>query len=67
MFRLHDFIMKAIRGMVGNEADYKVSEYALGWYTKGVLTEADLAEIDGLIEEKNTPRVEEGEEEEHES
>ena len=54
MFRLEDFILRTIKGMVGNEPDYKVQEYALSWYNRGKLTEENLAEIEGLIEEKNT-------------
>ena len=54
MFKLNDYIMKLIKEMIGKEADYKVRELALGWFSKGVLAETDLAEIDTLIEEKNT-------------
>ncbi len=54
MFRLEDFILKTIKGMVGNEPDYKVQEYALSWYNRGKLTEENLSEIEELIEEKNT-------------
>lgn len=54
MFRLEDFILKTIKGMVGNEPDYKVQEYALSWYNRGKLTEENLAEIESLIEEKNS-------------
>ena len=54
MFKLNDYIMKLLKEMIGEEADYKVRELALGWFSKGVLAEEDLAEIDTLIEEKNT-------------
>ena len=50
MFSLHDFVLKTIKGMVGTLPDFKVQEYALGWYTRGTITEADLAEINALIE-----------------
>lgn len=53
MFSLKDFIMKGIRGMVGQEPDYKVIEIASGWLDKGVLTESDLADIDGLLTSQN--------------
>lgn len=53
MFKLEDFIFKTIKGMIGNEPDYKVQEYALSWYNRGKLTEKNLAEIENLIEEKN--------------
>lgn len=45
--------MKTIKGMIGNEPDYKVMEYTLKWYDKGVLTDEDLVEIEAMIEEKN--------------
>lgn len=49
MFNLRDFIMKGIRGMVGRVPEYKVIETAAGWMDKGVLTEADLEEVDALL------------------
>ena len=55
MFSLHDFVMKTLLGMVGNEPDYKVREYALGWYDKAKLTSEDMAQLDAAIEAKNTP------------
>lgn len=66
MFDLRIFIMETIKGMIGNEPDYKVKKYALGWYDKEKLTEEDLAEIDALIEAKNNP-VEEVTEEQTET
>lgn len=50
MFSLNDFIMKTLNGMVGNYPDFQVREYATNWYSKGVLTEYNLAEIDVVIE-----------------
>lgn len=49
MFDLNSFVRSAISGMIGNEPDYKVREYALGWLDRKVLTDADLAEIDAEI------------------
>ena len=49
MFDLSNFIMKTIKGMVGNEPDYRIQEYALSWYNRGKLTEENLAEIEELI------------------
>lgn len=44
---LRNFVMKTIMKMIDNNiAEWQVREYALGWYTKGVLTEEDLIEID---------------------
>lgn len=53
MFDLREFILKILDEKIGNDADYKVRETALGWYQKEVLVEADLAAVDILIEEKN--------------
>ena len=53
MFKLNDYIMKLIKEMIGKEADYKVRELALGWYTKGELNQKDLADIDDIIENRN--------------
>ena len=58
MFILKEFIMKILKEKIGNEPDYRVRELALGWYSKGVLAEEDLAEIDTLIEEKNSKEIE---------
>lgn len=57
-FSLHDFIMKGLRDAVGHLADYAVILNAVGWMEKGVLTEADLAELQTLIDEKNAPEPE---------
>lgn len=51
MFSLHDFISTTILGMVHVEPDYKVREYALGWYQKGVLKEEDLQTVDDKLAE----------------
>lgn len=59
MFSLKDFIMKGIRGMIGQEPDYKVIEIASGWLDKGVLTENDLADIDTLLTSQNNTSDEE--------
>ena len=54
-FSLHDFIMKGLRDAVGKMSDYQIILNSVGWMEKGVLTEADLAEIQALIDEKNAP------------
>lgn len=61
MFSLSEFVFKTIKGMIGNEPDYKVKKYALGWYDKDVLTEEDLSNIDDLIEQFNEAAVSEPE------
>ena len=44
---LRNFVMKTIIKMIDNNiAEWQVREYALGWYSKGVITEEDLEEID---------------------
>ena len=49
MFNLHDFVMDTLMGMVGHEPDYKVRQYALGWYDKAQLTPEDIAKLDEAI------------------
>lgn len=53
MFNFREFIMDAICGMIGNAPDYKVRQYAAGWYDKGVVYDADMAEIKERIVKKN--------------
>lgn len=55
MFSLHDFLMVGLRDAVGKMADYQVILNAAGWQQKGVLTDDDLAELNALIDAKNTP------------
>lgn len=50
MFLLKDFIKKGLLDAVGKMADYQVILNAAGWMEKGVLDEADLAEISAKIE-----------------
>ncbi len=66
MFNEHDYIMKILRDMVGNELDYRVRQSALNWHEKGVLTVDDLAEIDALIDVKNVPSEQSTDEENEE-
>lgn len=64
MFSLHDFILKAVLGMAEKEPEYKVREYALGWYQKGLLTQEDLAAVEAEFpvaeEPEEIPAVLEG-------
>lgn len=55
MFDYREFLMQGFKNAVGKMADYKVIFNANGYYEKGVLTEEDLAELQGLIDEKNAP------------
>ena len=58
MFNLRGFLMKGFRDAVGKMADYQIIMNATGYHEKNVLTTEDLAEIQSLIDEKNTPPVE---------
>ena len=62
MFNFNEFIKKGLMDAVGKMADYQVILNAAGWHEKGVLTESDLADIQAMIDAKNTPPVVEGEE-----
>ena len=53
MFNLGTFIKNGFISAVGKMADYQIILNAAGWFEKGVLTEADLAEIQAAIDEKN--------------
>lgn len=53
MFSLNGFIKKGLLDAVGKMADYQVILNAAGWQEKGVLSEADLAEISTAMERKN--------------
>lgn len=50
MFTLSAFIKKGLLDAVGKMPEYWVILNAAGWHEKGVLTEADLAEIGAAIE-----------------
>ena len=53
MFSLSTFIKNGFIAAVGRMADYQIILNAAGWYDKGVLTDADLAEIQAAIDDKN--------------
>ena len=57
MFSFRDFIKRGFLNAVGKLADYQVILNAAGWYDKGVLLEADLAEIQSAIETGNAATV----------
>lgn len=56
MFSLHDFVFKTLETMKNRLDEYQVRAYALSWYSKSVLTDEDLATIDGWysVEETET-------------
>ena len=53
MFNLGNFIKNGFIAAVGKMADYQIILNAAGWFEKDVLSEADLAEIQSAIDEKN--------------
>lgn len=62
VFSLHDFIMRTLSGMATRYAYWQVMEYALNWYSKGILTEDDLATVESWfapVAEENTGEIEE--------
>jgi len=52
MFNLKEFIKSGFIKAVGKMADYQIILNAVGWLEKGVLTEDDLAEIQGAIDKQ---------------
>lgn len=56
MFSFRSFIKSGLLDAVGKMADYQVILNAAGWLEKGVLDEADLAEIQAAIEVSNAPQ-----------
>lgn len=54
MFSLREFIKNGFKDAVGKMADYQIILNASGYYEKGVLLEEDLAELQELINAKNT-------------
>lgn len=54
MFNLHDFVIKTLSTMKNRLDEYQVRAYALSWYSKSVLTDEDLATIDGWYSDEET-------------
>lgn len=52
MFNLKNFIKMGLLDAVGKKPVYWIVTNAAGWLDKGVLDEADLAEISAKIEEQ---------------
>ena len=50
MFDLKKFIMDTLRRMKDTELEYKVRQYALGWFHRDVLTQEDLSEVESWYE-----------------
>lgn len=50
-FSLEKFVMKTLTAMRdAGEDEYKIMQYALKYYEKGVLTDNDLAEVESWFE-----------------
>lgn len=50
---LRNFVMTTILKMIDSDRpEWEVRQLALGWYTKGVLTEEDLQTIEDKYKEK---------------
>lgn len=54
MFNLHNFVIKTLSTMKSRLDEYQVRAYALSWYSKSVLTDEDLATIDGWYSTEET-------------
>lgn len=54
MFDLHNFVFRTLEKMRLTEDEYHVRRYALGWYEKEVLTDADMETIDGWYSVEET-------------
>lgn len=54
-FSLKNFVMKTLTSMKeAGEDEYKIMQYALKYYEKGVLMEEDLAEVESWFETEKT-------------
>lgn len=49
MFGMREFVMKTITDLTRVKPKHEIRELALGWYSKGVLTEDDIATIEGML------------------
>lgn len=54
MFSLREFLMTGFKDAIGKMADYQIILNATGYYEKNVLTTDDLAELQQLIDSKNS-------------
>ena len=59
MFSLQAFIKKGLLEAIGKMADYQIIMSAAGWYSKNVLTETDLEDINNAIAEYHQREAEE--------
>ena len=59
MFNLHDFVLRTLSTMRNRLDEYQGRAYALSWYSKSVLTDEDLATIDGWYSAEEDEETEE--------
>lgn len=53
-FSMQDFVVDTLCRMIaGGETDYRIMQYAAGWYERGTLVDADMQEVQTLIEERD--------------
>lgn len=57
-FSLREFIMGTLTDMVGNRPEFQIKEIGLNWYSRGVLTEDDLAQIEEWFSVQGEEHVE---------
>ena len=63
-FSLKIFVMKTLTSMKsGGEDEYKIMQYALKYYEKGVLSEENLAEVQAWFEDPEESKEETEQEE----
>ena len=58
MFNLREFVKQGLLKAIGIQSDYWVMLTSANWYSKGVLTDEDMIEIQEAIDEKNTEEIE---------
>ena len=54
MFNLRNFVFKTLETIKNKLDEYQVRSYALSWYSKAVLTDEDMATIDGWYSAEET-------------
>lgn len=58
IFNLRDFVKQGLLKAIGIQSDYWVILTSANWFSKGVLLEEDMIEIQNAIDEKNKPQEE---------
>lgn len=58
---MNEFMKKTVMGMVGNEPNYKVRQYAANLFDKDYLTKEDLMELDAAVEQSEADNAQPGE------